>query len=373
MKKKKITPQSDIDESFRKYKGSKYDGLNKLFNEIIKSYEYDPRYREEAWKVKNKVPSDQPESSNTSPTGARPKASRQEILAPLDEVFLDDRLKDDIVVRTAIPNLLEGCEPAHNGVILFGPPGTGKTVLLKTIGKVYELSGAYAKEISTSAINSPFVSQFARNLEAEIKEALSQSNKRKKPSLLYFDEGTILTQNPGEGANTVAKHYQEATDVLKRYIGNERNLVVGISTNLLAESFEDALTREGRLTSFFIGYPDAEQRRRMWKHFAGKYAVLSLNDEQALALAQATPEEQGAFIEEFCRYQRGATQSALVKARGFATLVDALKSGEKVTEEEITRAISFETLYAGVTAAIQEKYDRLGQQAKGNGIGFKKE
>ena len=371
MTKKKITPQSDIDESFREYKESKYDNLGKLFNEIIKSYENDPRYQEKVWKVKNKVPPDQPESPDTSATDARPKLSRQEILAPLDEVFLDDRLKDDIVVRTAIPNLLEGSEPAHNGVILFGPPGTGKTVLLKAIGKVYELSGSYAKEISTSAINSSFVSHLARNLEAEIKEALSQSSKRNKPSLLYFDEGSILAQNPEEGANTVAKHYQEAMDVLKRYIGNERNLVVGISTNLLAESFEEALTREGRLTSFFIGYPNVEQRRRMWRHFAGKYAILSLNNKQDLALAQATPEEQGAFIEEFCRCQRGAARSALVKARGFATLVDALKNSEKVTEEEITRAISFETLYAGVTAAIQAKYDRLGQQAKGNGIGFK--
>ena len=62
------------------------------------------------------------------------------MLKYLDSVFIDDALKDDIVTRTAIPDLLNGSEPGYNGVILFGPPGTGKTVLLKAIGEVYEAS-----------------------------------------------------------------------------------------------------------------------------------------------------------------------------------------------------------------------------------------
>ena len=203
-----------------------------------------------------------------------------------------------------------------------------------------------------------YVGQFAKNLEEQIQTALSEAQKRGKPSFLCFDEGSILAQNAGEGADSVSKHYQEAIDVLKRYIGNDRNLVVAISTNLLSESFEDALTREGRLTSFFIGYPDIEQRKRMWKYFAGKHGIMNLTDEQSYMLAEATPEEQGAFIEEFNRNYRRVRRTAILKEKGYNTLVDALKNNARIAEDEITSSITFDTLYADVDATLKAKYSR---------------
>ena len=300
--------------------------------------------------------------------------TREQVLKYLDSVFIDDALKDDIVTRTAIPDLLNGSEPGYNGVILFGPPGTGKTVLLKAIGEVYEASGAYAREISTSSVNSMWVGQFAKNLEAEIQQALNEAKQRRKPSFLYFDEGSILAQKAEEGASSVSKHYQEAIDVLKRYLGNERNLVIAISTNQLLESFEEALTREGRMTTFFIGYPDVEQRKRMWKHFAEKYNVLILDDKQAYKLAEATPAEQGAFIEEFARNYRMARRTAILREKGYSSLVEALKHNAGTSEEEITSSIGFDNLYADLSTTLEAKYQRLREGEKGNGhkiVGFR--
>jgi len=300
--------------------------------------------------------------------------TREQVLKYLDSVFIDDALKDDIVTRTAIPDLLNGSEPGYNGVILFGPPGTGKTVLLKAIGEVYEASGAYAREISTSSVNSMWVGQFAKNLEAEIQQALNEAKQRRKPSFLYFDEGSILAQKAEEGASSVSKHYQEAIDVLKRYLGNERNLVIAISTNQLLESFEEALTREGRMTTFFIGYPDVEQRKRMWKHFAEKYNVLILDDKQAYKLAEATPAEQGAFIEEFARNYRRARRTAILREKGYSSLVEALKHNAGTSEEEITSSIGFDNLYADLSTTLEAKYQRLREGEKGNGhkiVGFR--
>ena len=258
----------------------------------------------------------------------------------------------------------KGTEPAFTGVILFGPPGTGKTVLLNAIGKVYEASNAYSKEISVSSVMSSYVGQFAKNLEDQIKIAIGEAETRRKPSFLYFDEGSTLAQSAEEGASSVSKHYQEAIDVMKRYIGNDRRLVVAISTNLLSESFEDALTREGRLTSFFIGYPDAEQRKRMWKHFSNEYNVLKLSDSQAQALADITPAEQGAFIEEFARNYTRARRNAILRERGFITLVDALKKGANVKEAEVTKSINFDTFCADLEASLKAKYQRNGVETE---------
>ncbi len=331
--------------------------------------------QEEDWKIPDKLPDlpQPPEEAKPRTTQTKQHGSRAQALKYLDSVFIDDALKDDIITRTAIPDLLEGTEPAYTGVILFGPPGTGKTVLLRAIGNVYQASGAYAKEVSVSSVNSSFVGQFAKNLEEQIQIALREAKRRGKPSFLYFDEGSILAQNAAEGADSVSKHYQETIDVMKRYIGNDRNLIAAISTNLLSESFEDALTREGRLTSFFIGYPDAEQRKRMWKHFAGEYKVMALTDEQAYRLAEATPAEQGAFIEEFCRNYRRARRAVILKEKGYNSLVDALKHSANITDDEVTSSTTFDNLYADLGATLKAKYERIKEKQENGGehIGFR--
>ncbi len=337
--------------------------LKKTLKEYIKK-------EEDIWRIPDK-------SSNLPKIPKKsikePQKSREQILQSLDSVFIDDDLKDDIITRVAIPDLLEGKEPAYTGVILFGPPGTGKTILLEAIKDVYQESGAYAKKLSVSSIGSPYIQQFAKNLEEQIQIALEEAQGRGKPSFLYFDEGTILAQNAAEGATHSSKHYQEAIDVLKRYVGNEKNLVIAISTNLLSESFEEALTREGRLTTFFIGYPDLEQRKRMWKHFTGE-KTMTLTDEQAYKLAEITPEEQGAFIEQFARNYRKAKRTEILKKKGYNTLVDALKHDANVTEDETTKVITFESLYTDLEAELKAKYDRLRKSKEENGhktAGFK--
>jgi SpoVK/Ycf46/Vps4 family AAA+-type ATPase len=319
------------------------------------------------WRVKD-IPPSRP--SCESSKKERTFSTRAEILAPLDEVFLADELMDDIVVRAAIPDVLEGTEPGYNGVILYGPPGTGKTVCLRAIKEVYERAGAYAKEISTSAINSSLVGQLAKNLEGEIKTALNEAQRRGKPAFLCFDEGSIIAEKASEGATSVAKHYAEALDVLKRYVGNYRELVLGIATNVLRESFEDALTREGRLTAYFVGYPREEERKRMWKHFADRYDIISLNDEQAEALAEATPAEQGAFIESFCRNYLRMRRKRLLQERGHKTLISALKTGTNINDEEVRRSITYEQFRDDLIGYLREKSNREGKKTEARTIGF---
>lgn len=315
------------------------------------------------WKVR--VPP-APSSDDSAP--AAPKApasgSRVEILAPLREVFLEDKLMDTVITRTAVPELLEGTEPGYSGVILFGPPGTGKTVLMDALGEVYTRAGAYSEAVSLAQINSSYVGEFARNLEAVLNRAVSEAKRRQKPSLVRIDEGSVLVTRAEDGARTVSKHYQEAIDVLKRYVGNNRNIVLAIATNELLDSFEEALTREGRLTSCFVGYPERNERRKMWQHFAKKNQLLELSEEQGYQLADATQTEQGAFIEEFCRTYETTRRSALLKEKGHSTLLDALEQGENITGRSVAETYTFEQFYGDACKYLEDKKVRLGE---GNG------
>lgn len=332
--------------------------LSYLINGIIKDKNIDPK----SWRKSRKIYIPKP-PENIKNSEVVDSNNRAEIFAPLDAVFIDDLLKDDIVTKTGIPELVEGKTPNYSGVILYGPPGTGKTVLLSAIEEVYKRSGAYTKSCSISQLNSSFVSQLASNLEREILTAIEEAKKRGKPSFIWFDEASILAQSAKEGASSVSKHYQEAIDVMKKYIGNHRELVVGIATNELPEFFEEALVREGRLTPIFIGYPDETQKKRMWQYFGKQYELVDLTDEQAGELGELTGREQGAFIEEFCRGYLGARRQAILKEKGFASLVQALKQNVNVSEQDARSTINYEQFSTDVKYALERKYSRNGNSA----------
>jgi len=307
------------------------------------------------------------------PKAPNQKKDPQYVLHPFEEVFLEDKVLDTILTRTAIPELLEGTKPGYSGIILYGPPGTGKTAIMNALKEVYTRAGAYAKSVALSQINSKYVGDFAKSLEEIMNRASVYANSKGKPSIVLIDEASVLVQRAEEGSTSVAKHYQEAIDVLKRYIGNNRNIILVLSTNELPTSFEEALTREGRLTSQIIDYPRMKQRSDMWQYFASKYGLLRLSDNESMQLAENTPQEQGAFIEEFCRTYQANNRARKLKTKGHKNILSALKQGEIVSNEEQDR-IEFSELLIHVQEYIHDKMERLGRKKPPKKeIGFKTE
>ena len=215
---------------------------------------------------------------------------------------------------------------------------------------------------SYNRLNSSFVGQFAKNLEEELSTAQEQGRLRGLPSLLCFDEGSSIAQQAQSGASGVSKHYQEAIDEFKRFIGNECGdmLVVSISTNLLQQEFEEAMTREGRLATFFIPFPSPIQKARMWKHFLGKYKVLDITPEQAKDIEKLCSGASGAFIEEFSRAYKGLRRKALLRAKGYQNLISAMRKEEGISEKEVMRSISYDTFVRDLAESVSRVQFRNG-------------
>ncbi|HLC52911.1 MAG TPA: AAA family ATPase, partial [Candidatus Nanoarchaeia archaeon] len=95
-----------------------------------------------------------------------------DILAPFEKVFFDSALMDELLVRCSVPELLERKAPLYPGVILFGPPGTGKSEFQSALVESYTRAGAFAEQVSASAVNSCYVGQLAKNIESKLQQAI---------------------------------------------------------------------------------------------------------------------------------------------------------------------------------------------------------
>lgn len=281
--------------------------------------------------------------------------TRKEILAPLHEIFLTDDVMDAAIISLALPELLDGTFAKNNGCILNGPPGTGKTVLLRAIAQVYESAGAFAIEISEAAISERFVGSKANNMEEIIQEALEEARKRGKPSFIYMDEASSSVSKADDSSSK--NYYQEALDTLKRYIGNYPELVFAISTNVGNDILDDAIVREGRLKIITVDHPALREKTRMWEFFLRKHGVIEgLTDEQYETLAKTLPpESQGAAIELFTRTFLDKLILEERKKRNQSTLLEALEENDIVTADDVRDQITYELILGLLQKVASEK------------------
>src|SRR3989344_3126434 len=132
-------------QSIEEYVDIELSEMYRLINQEIKSksFEYPIGNSQKFYKI-NQSPS----PPKPSELEAMIRKSPVEILEPFNQVFFDTMLMDELIVRTSVPQLLTYEAPLFPGVILFGPPGTGKSEFQNALVKVYNNAGAYAENVS---------------------------------------------------------------------------------------------------------------------------------------------------------------------------------------------------------------------------------
>ena len=151
-----------------------------------------------------------------------------------------------------------------NGVLLYGPPGCGKTYIARQLA---EELGQYFVEINPSELASPFVHQTV----VHIREAFDEATER-APAIVFIDEFEALV--PARGDLGGHQHYkaEEVNEFLAHLNnGSERGVFVIAATNQ-PDRIDPAVKRTGRLDNLiYVGPPDFEARREMLAlHLAGR-------------------------------------------------------------------------------------------------------
>ena len=173
------------------------------------------------------------------------------------------------------------------GVLLIGPPGTGKTMLAKAI----------ACEANASFFNahgSDFTEVFVGVGAKRVRQLFRQAA-RCKPSIIFIDEIDCVGKN--RKFDSHGEHQQTINALLAAMDGFEssQGIVVVAATNR-PEDLDEALMRPGRFDrKVYVPYPDMKGRRAILKtHAAGKPIE---QEEKALDLiAKTTPGMSGADL-----------------------------------------------------------------------------
>lgn len=173
------------------------------------------------------------------------------------------------------------------GVLLIGPPGTGKTMLAKAIA-------CEAKANFFSAHGSDFTEVFV-GVGAKRVRQLFRLAAQNSPAIIFIDE--IDCVGKSRKFDTHGEHQQTINALLAAMDGfqSSQGVVVIAATNR-PEDLDDALLRPGRFDrKVHVPYPDMKGRRAILEtHTAGKPIA---EPQKALdTIAQTTPGMSGADL-----------------------------------------------------------------------------
>ena len=207
------------------------------------------------------------------------------------------------------------------GVLLVGPPGTGKTMLAKAVA-------GEANVPFFSISGSEFVEMFVGMGASKVRDLFKQA-KEKAPCIVFIDEIDAIGQkrNTGSGMGGNDEREQTLNQLLTEMDGFEGNSGVMIlaATNR-PESLDPALTRPGRFDRRVpVELPDLDGREKILKVHAKKVKIADDVDFKQVARMAS-----GASGAELANIVNEAALRAVRDGRKFATQADMEESIEVV-------------------------------------------
>ena len=240
-----------------------------------------------------------------------------------DDVAGEDEAKENL---TEIVNYLH--DPSKyqeigasmpKGVLLVGPPGTGKTMLAKAVA-------GEANVPFFSMSGSEFVEMFVGMGASKVRDLFKQS-KEKAPCIVFIDEiDAIGKKRDGQiGGND--EREQTLNQLLTEMDGFEGNTgVIILAATNRPESLDPALTRPGRFDRRVpVELPDLKGREEILKVHAKKIKVAEDVDFNKVARMAS-----GASGAELANIVNEAALRAVRDGRKFATQADLEESIEVV-------------------------------------------
>lgn len=193
------------------------------------------------------------------------------------------------------------------GILLFGPPGTGKTMLAKAV--------ANESECNFISVKGPeLLSKWVGESEKGVREIFRKA-RQASPAIIFFDEVDALV--PKRGSYMGSSHVTESvvSQILTELDGLEelKDVTVIGATNR-PDMLDPALMRPGRMERhIYVPPPDAESRKKIFEVYLKDANAILTGDVKIDDLVATTDGYVGADIEALVREAKLGAMREFIK------------------------------------------------------------
>ncbi|XP_040407865.1 spastin isoform X3 [Cygnus olor] len=196
-------------------------------------------------------------------------------------------LQEIVILPSLRPELFTGLRAPARGLLLFGPPGNGKTMLAKAVAAE---SNATFFNISAASLTSKYVGEGEK-----LVRALFAVARELQPSIIFIDEVDSLLCERREGEHDASRRLK--TEFLIEFdgvqsSGEDRILVMGATNR--PQELDDAVLR--RFTKrVYVSLPNEETRLILLRNLLSKQGS-PLTQKELAQLARMTDGYSGSDL-----------------------------------------------------------------------------
>lgn len=200
-------------------------------------------------------------------------------------------LMEMVILPTKRRDLFTGLRRPPRGLLLFGPPGNGKTMLAKAVASE---SQATFFNVSASSLTSKWVGEGEKLVRTLFMVAISR-----QPSVIFMDEIDSIMSTRTANENDASRRLK--SEFLIQFDGvtsNSDDLVIVIGATNKPQELDDAVLRR-LVKKIYVPLPDENVRRVLLKSKL-KGQAFSLPGRDIERLAKETERYSGSDLQALC-------------------------------------------------------------------------